>query len=263
MKFRLKSVLLICLFVVASQLTYAQHYFGARVGYGSGSVRLYPPKETGGVMGLYSGGFSWKYYSPERYVGGVGIDVEFMQKGYRDPRPGLYPTLPGDTTTSYYRYINSVQVPFMWQPHVYVLNRKVRIFMNFAITFSYNINSRYEWRSEVEGLLEKGDYEMKLVRDNRFGYGLAGGMGIGYLRNRYEFVAEVRYYYGYSDILKSRNYYKDNFYLRSPLDNLNFSMGIYYRLGKGGILAPMSKGSARKMAERETQTEINLNKDGN
>ena len=56
----------------------------------------------------------------------------------------------------------------------------------------------------------------------------------------------MRYYFGYSDILKNRNRYYDNgldgtenpFYytpIRSPLDNLSISVGVAFRIGRAGF----------------------------
>ena len=59
---------------------------------------------------------------------------------------------------------------------------------------------------------------------------------------------EARYYYGYSDILKNKTKYQGN-PLRSPLDNINLSMAVYYRLSKEGIRSAPSRNVARKMEE--------------
>lgn len=243
---------MICLCTVALTSAHAQHYIGAKVGYGSGSVRIFPPQETGMLWGMYSGGVSWKYYSKEKYVGGVQVDLEFMQKGYKQDMP--YAPMPEDTTTTYHRFVNSVQMPLIWQPHVYLFNRSLRVFLNLGLVFSYNIDSRYEWTSQTDGLIEKGTHDMILVRDNRWGYGLCGGFGMSVLIKRFEIMAEGRYYYGYSDVLKNRNKYADN-PLRSPLDNINVSIGMYYRLGKGGLLSAPSKRAAAKMVAKESETE--------
>ncbi|MFR8224383.1 MAG: hypothetical protein ACLU9X_07325 [Alistipes shahii] len=86
------------------------------------------------------------------------------------------------------------------------------------------------------------------ARDNRWGYGLAGGGGIAFLIRRFELNFRVRYSFGYSDIVRNRNKYYDNnsdgaenpFWatpLRSPLDNLMISVGLNYRFNKQGFEA--------------------------
>lgn len=226
---RLLYIFVLFCTLTISNFASAQHYIGVKGGYGSGSVRFFPYEESSSVWGLYSGGFSWKYYSGEPYVGGIQADLEFMQKGYRVEK--TYDALPDDTTTVYSRWVNSVQLPLIWQPHVELFHQKVRVFMNLGVVFSYNIDSRYEWSNSTNSLLEEGKYDLILVRDNRFGYGLCGGFGLNYVFGKFEFMVEGRYYYGYSDILKNTNKYEDN-PLRSPLDNINISIGLFYRLGR-------------------------------
>ena len=61
-----------------------------------------------------------------------------------------------------------------------------------------------------------------------------------------EFSVRVRYYFGYSDLLRNHNKYAGNSTdgnenpfpqtpHRSPLDNLTFSIGVSYRFNKSGF----------------------------
>lgn len=239
------AMLLTALFV--GQGAVAQHTLGFVAGYGMGSGRFQPSQETKGIWGLYSGGLTWRYYGQQRFVGGFGVDLEFMQQGFsfvmnasqvEDPNQYLY----------YTRRVNSVVLPIVWQPHVYVLRNHVRLYFEAAATFSYNFSSNYENQTAKKaGDADwKGDYRFKLARDNRWGYGLAGGGGVAVLVQRFELNFRVRYYFGFSDIVRNRNKYADNaddgsenpFFaspLRSPLDNLMISVGLNYRFNKSGF----------------------------
>ena len=157
----------------------AQHTLGFTVGYGMGNGRFQPQQEMRAIWGLYSGGLSWRYYGKQRFVGGFGIDLEFQQQGFsfatnasqvEEKKDYLY----------YTRHVNSVVLPIVWQPHFYMLRNHVRIYLEAAATFSYNISSTYEnEQARANGSAGwKGDYPFKLARDNRWGYGLAGGGGI-------------------------------------------------------------------------------------
>ena len=225
----------------------AQHTVGAWGGYGMGTCRFYPSQETRGLWGMYNGGVSWRYYTSQRFVGGFGLDLEFMQKGFSYvPYPSRYEF---EEDYEYYtRRVNSVALPIGWQPHFYAFNHHLRIFVEAAATFSYNLSSTYvndyaKGRGETD---YKGDYHFKLVRDNRWGYGLAGGGGFALLFGQVEIGVRARYYFGYSDILRNRNRYYDNgldgtenpFYytpIRSPLDNLSISVGVGFRIGRAGF----------------------------
>ncbi|MBR3846700.1 MAG: outer membrane beta-barrel protein [Alistipes sp.] len=222
----------------------AQHTIGFNVGGGMASGRFEPTQETKPIWGILTGGFSWRYYTSQRVVGAVGADLEFMQRGFSiatnvnrvdDPKDYLY----------YTRNVNSLVLPLVWQPHTYMLKRRIRLYAEAGVTFSYNISSTYEMEKIVDGVkqTEKHDYHFSTVRDNRWGHGLVGGGGVAVLLGQYELNARVRYYFGYADILKNRNKHYDTIEgftltpLRSPLDNLTITIGMNYRFGKEGFEA--------------------------
>lgn len=225
----------------------AQHTLGFTVGYGMSSGRFEPQQQMRGIWGQYSGGISWRYYGTQRIIGGFGIDLEFLQQGFSFATNASQVDEPADYLY-YTRKVNSVVLPIVWQPHVYLLRHRVRLYLEAAATFSYNISSSWEneYLAGDEVQVTKGDYSFKLARDNRWGYGLAGGAGIAVLIRRFELNLRARYYFGYSDIVRNRNKYADNaidgpenpFYatpLRSPLDNLTISVGLSYRFNKEGF----------------------------
>lgn len=236
----------VLVFTLGSSLAYAQHYIGVRGGWGGGNVRFAPKQETAMQWGLYSGGLSYKFFSDIKYVGAIQLDLQYIGKGYvtREQR---------DSDTSYHRTINSFEMPFMWQPHFYFFQRRARFFLNLGVQFSYNMNSRQWYESKQHGVYDEQKYPMKLVRDVRFGYGLCGGAGISVLAGRWDITLEARYNFGYSDILRSKIKYELNPCTQSPLDNLNFSMAIYYRLGKEGLRSAPSKRMAVRLEEAEAR----------
>lgn len=244
---RIKTATLFLLLAFAARGAVAQHTLGVVAGYGMGSSRLDPKQEMKGIWGMYSGGVSWRYYGPQRFVGGFGIDLEFLQQGFSFAPNAS--TIEDEKDYRFYtRRLNSVVLPIVWQPHVYMFRHHVRLYLEAAATFSYNFSSTYE--NEVAHDLGEADWEgkyrFKTARDNRWGYGLAGGAGIAVLIKQIELNLRVRYYFGYSDIVRARTKYADNstdgpenpFWatpLRSPLDNLNISIGVSYRFNKKGF----------------------------
>lgn len=121
----------------------AQHTLGFVVGYGMSSARFQPTQETRGVWGMYSAGLTWRHYGKQRFVGGFGADLEFLQQGFsfalnasqvEDKKDYRY----------YTRRVNSVVLPIVWQPHAYLFKHRVRLYLEAAATFSYNISSTYE-----------------------------------------------------------------------------------------------------------------------
>lgn len=230
----------------------AQHTLGVTGGYGFGSARFYPDQETRSVWGCYTAGVSWRYYGPQRFVGGFGLDLEFLQRGFSMATNATGNVKPEDYKW-YTRRVNSLMLPIVWQPHIYLFKNRMRVYLEAAAYFSYNISSTFvnEEKRPAENSSDpsvhwRGEYGFKLARDNRWGYGLAGGGGIAVLVKQLEFSVRVRYYFGYSDLLRNHNKYAGNttdgyenpFYTtpqRSPLDNLTFSIGVSYRFNKSGF----------------------------
>ena len=149
-------------------------------------------------------------------------------------------------------------MPLVSHPHFYLYKNRMRVYLEAAVTFSYNFASTFENKEpytfgSLSGQGHKvieGKYTMRPERDNRFCYGLAGGGGIDFLFGQMEYGVRARYDFGYSDILKNRNKYYDNaldqklypaenpfWYspLRSPLDNLTISLRVGFRFNKKGF----------------------------
>lgn len=229
----------------------AQHTLTLTGGTGASYARFYPAEETKWMWGCENFGIAWRYYSEKpRFVGAVGIDLEYIERGFN----------MGYTYTSewvgegnekkeirhyqfYNRKINTIMLPLVWQPHFYLVKNRLRVFIEAALVLSYNINSNYSYENNR---YPAGKYEWKVPRDNRFGYGLMGGAGFAVLFGQVEVGFKARYNFGYSDILKNRNKYYSNstdgrenpFYyspLRSPIDNLSFSLTVGWRFNKRGF----------------------------
>lgn len=242
-----KYLFLLLFALLASQGLRAQHTLGFVAGYGMSNARFEPTEETKGIWGSYSGGLTWRYYGAQRVVGGFGIDLEFMQQGFSfAPNSSL---VDEEKDYLYYtRHINSIMMPIVWQPHFYMLRHRIRVYLEAAATFSYQLSSTYDnqYAKSKDATDWKGDYHYKLARDSRWGYGLAGGGGIAVLIRQFELNFRVRYYFGFSDVVRNNNKYADNGLdgsenpfrsspMRSPLDNLNISVGLSYRFNKEGF----------------------------
>ena len=242
------TLLAAALFTTAS----AQHTVGLLGGAGYATARLYPKQEMKPIIGGTNFGLSWRYYSLPRFVGAVGLDLELMQRGFSYGYD--YTSTMDDNGIEerhykfYTRTMNTIMLPIVWQPHVYAANNRLRIFIEAAFVLSFNVSSDYSYQDDR---YPAGKYEWKVPRDNRFGYGLLGGVGFAVLINQLEIGFKARYNFGYSDILKNRNKYYSNstdlvngeigpnpFYytpLRSPVDNLTFSITLGWRFNKRGF----------------------------
>lgn len=253
------SAVIFAQLILCTSKAEAQHVVAVTTGYGMATSRLYPAQETRPIWGTWQAGVSWRYYSLPRFVGGFGIDLDWMQRGFSyAPYASIY---EDKKDYKYYRRnVNTIMMPIVWQPHFYLFKNTLRVYLEAAVTFSYNFASSFENREPYtfgslagQGLdVVCGKYNMRRERDNRFGFGLAGGGGFDILIKQLEIGVRARYDFGYSDILRNRNKYYDNkldqqqypaenpfWYtpLRSPLDNLTISLRIGWRFNKDGFAA--------------------------
>ena len=240
------AITLLAMFTSTERVA-AQHTLTLVGGTGSTYARLYPAEETKWLWNAESFGVAWRYYSDKpRFVGAVGVDLEYMERGYTYgyAYTSHYVDEKEVRTYQFYeRNINSLMLPIVWQPHFYLVNNRLRLFVEAAFVLSFNISSNYSYENDR---FPAGKYEWKVPRDNRFGYGLSGGAGFAVLIKQLEIGFKARYNFGYSDILKNRNKYYSNttdgrenpFYytpLRSPVDNLTFSLTLGWRFNKRGF----------------------------
>ena len=261
MKKFLRYTLLALILSVAS-VARAQHTFTLTGGAGASTARFYPKYEMKTLIGDKNFGLSWRYYSLPRFVGAVGVDLEFMQRGFSYGYS--YSATTNDKGEEirdynfYTRHLNSIMLPIVWQPHVYLAKNHVRLYLEAALTFSYNFGGSYEY--DDTGLT--GRYDWRLERDNRWNYGLAGGGGFALLFGRYELGVRARYYFGYADLMRNMNKYFDNATdgaenpfrstpLRSPLDNINLSITLGYRFNKEGFTEWFYKPPKRDRSDKE------------
>lgn len=204
----------------------AQHYIGIKGGMGGGTIRMNPTEEQNTMWGLPTFSVAYKYLGGDPFFGGIEIDLNYSQKGYI--------TLPRlDSDTSYQRTVNSIEIPFMWHPHVNMAHNKMRVFLNAGPYVAYNLSSYEKTVSQERGVLEEGEYEWDALRDNRLEYGLMFGGGFNVkITSALDLQAEFRYTMGFSDLLKNTTKYSDNPY-ESPLTVMSVLIGINYRLWNG------------------------------
>ena len=237
----------VLLTLMGTERASAQHTLTLTGGSGLSTARFYPAEETKWVWGMETVGLSWRFYSDKpRFVGAVGVDLEYLERGF-SVGYAYTSSFVDDKEVRTYKYytrnVNSLMLPIVWQPHVYAAKNRIRIFLEAAFVLSFNISSDYSYQDDR---YPAGKYEWKVPRDNRFGYGLSGGAGFALLFGQVEVGFKAKYNFGYSDILKNRNKYYSNttdgrenpFYyspLRSPMDNINAMITVGWRFNKRGF----------------------------
>lgn len=202
----------------------AQGYLGIKGGMSGASARFNPSEFTTSYWGLPTYGVFYQYIGGDKFFGGIEIDLNYSQKGY-----AVMPRMDSDTVSR--RTINSIDLPFLWHPTVDIVKDKFRLFFNAGPYLGYHLSSTYETSSKQQGVMESYDWEWNPARDNRWEYGLMGGGGIEVaLASRLWVMAEFRYSWGFSDILKNPNKYDGNPF-ESPLSLMSVELGLSYRVG--------------------------------
>ena len=262
MRYITKIFTLVAALLMLGQSAQAQHTVGVFGGTASATARFFPKQEMKSIWGLGNFGASWRYYSLPRFVGAVGADLELLQRGFSygyTYRTFLDEKGNEQREYSYYtRQLNSLMMPLVWQPHFYMINNHLRVYLEAALTFSYNFGGDYSYSDKELS----GKYDWRIERDNRWNYGLAGGGGIALLLGRYEVGFRARYYFGYADLLRNRNKYYDNATdgaenpfsytpLKSPIDNLTFNITLAYRFNPDGFLEWTAKPTRQRGQKRE------------
>ena len=209
------------------------HIFGIRGGYGTGTIRREPAKETVSVWDLLNFGISYKIDIPaQKYVGCIEIDLQYMQKGF------AYAIMfEGDEV--YSRRYSVIELPILWQPYL-PLGRKgrpteSRFFLNAGPYLAYALESTERIYNRTTGeTIKEGPYTYDPLRDNRVEYGVVVGAGLVVGAGRLGIAVDFRYNIMLSDVLKGVHNYDGNPF-RSPVDGMNLSLGLQYRFIKGKI----------------------------
>lgn len=203
-----------------------EHYLGIRGGYGIGSVRMEPTRQSINKSGLLNFGLSYKFDAIEqKYVGCIEVNLSYMQKGFQ------YETY-SESGIIYSRTYNVVELPILWQPYLPLSSKNSanRFFINAGPYISYALDSKertYEQDGDVT--ITEGKYFYNGARDNRFEYGIVVGGGIQVAIKRVTIAVDFRYNIMLSDVMKSVTKYPSNPF-RSPVDHMNISFAIGYKL---------------------------------
>lgn len=200
------------------------HYLGIRGGYGLGSIRFEPNRQTEYKLGLIIGGISYKFDIPkQKYVGCIEANLNWSQKGYLVHK--YY-----DSDEVYERKYNTIELPILWQPYLPLSKGGSRFYLSAGPYVSYAFNSTYREYNKATGeTYSQGNYEYDPTRDNRWGYGVTVGGGLLFAIKRFSISAEFRYNIGLSDIFKSVTKYEGNPF-RSPTDQMAITLGVNYKI---------------------------------
>ena len=225
------------------------------VEYGASVSRMqFNPSKTQGnlfvpqTMGVYLIKYGKLFDGSPNF--GLKTGVRYSHEGYmfkENKETGITPTLEGAEKA----IIKFVEVPFMAHFHSDGLHFKVMV--DLGIYAGYRLS--------IERI---GDYVPEEIRndfrewDNRYDYGITGGLGFGFVFDPFEFHVNASVRYGWGSLYHP-DYFSPDFYrFAYPLDGM-LTAGLYFHLTKR---SGKSKGQLRKEAYEQvfnpkTDGEIN------
>lgn len=200
----LVAIALVCLGSAMPQLAHAQvgeHRRDLAIGFNGGvnlsSVGFTPTIKQGMLMGA-TGGLTLRY-TCEKYfstIAALQIELNYSQQGWEEE-------IEDGSNNTFSRVINYVQIPFMAHLGWGKEHRGLQFFLNAGPQFSFYLSDEetyggdtWDTSNRPNNVTEQYGKEI----ENKFDYGIAGGLGIDLATSIGHFILEGRYYYGFGNL---------------------------------------------------------------
>lgn len=180
---------LFILLVFIPTLSWAQFYFGVKAGYSPLSTVSFKPdlKATPFYGNKPDFGLVAKYFDQKWF--GLQGEVNFNQRGYNVPYNETYTQ----------RQVNSyVEMPFFTQFRFNIASLQFHVQAGFYVAYLLNAKQGVD----TTGTMVLKPYNLDMLRDNRFDYGLVGGGGFSKEFKWGVIQLDIRILYGYGDLYK-------------------------------------------------------------
>lgn len=210
--------LFIILLILTPIFALGQTMVGARGAWGLSGVYIAPTQYQKPIYGNFEAGLMLKHYNL-KYIGFQG-ELNIVERGYRKPV----------NEWAFYKRENTyIELPIFLQGKVQY--RASYLILNAGCYAAYLIDSQEG--DNLSGAYVMNDYDFSIVRDNRFDYGLLGGLGLGYDIKNITLQVEARVLYGFGDIY---DHSFDGNPTQSPFFSQSISFGVLYNFSyKKGI----------------------------
>lgn len=147
-----------------------------------------------------NGGLSIRYTSEKYFkmICAAQLEVNFSQRGWDED-------FDDETKNGYSRTLNYIEIPFFAHLAFGKEPRGVQFFINLGPQIGFLIGDsedyKGEWAIESRPSTIQPIYGKEI--QNKFEYGIAGGLGLELKTKAGNFFIEGRYYYGLSDIFSN------------------------------------------------------------
>lgn len=224
---RLLTVILVCIFI--SQPVSAQTHYKARISAGvRGGVTLArqdlsPSVPQKFVMGS-TGAVTFRY--TEEKLFGLVAELGWAQRGWQEDFE--------ESPLRYSRRFTYITLPVMTQ--IIFGARRAKCFINLGPEFSYMIGESISSNFDYNDLSSVTDWperqrmteQLGMKVQNRFDYGITGGIGVEfYVQPRHSVTLEGRYYFGLGNIFKAT---KADTFSASRCTSIEICLGYNFRL---------------------------------
>lgn len=180
-------------------------YIGASGGVTSSQVLFNPTVKQNFLNGA-NAGFSLRYIA-EKNVG-VQTEINFSQRGW------------SEIDSNFSKQLNYIELPFL--THIYFGN-KLQCIINLGPKISYLLSEKVLSNS----LTLNTEVQQKTNIQNRFDYGLCGGIGVQLKAHQSIYYLDMRLNYGLSDIFSND---KRDYFDASNNFNISVNVGYYFKL---------------------------------
>ncbi len=184
----MKRILLLCIILINSALLYSQIHIGLRGGVNGSKMYFLPIKTQTYTTGI-QGGLVCTYFAQPHL--GTQLEINYITKGWK-----LL-----DSSDYYKRTVSCIEIPFL--SRFEIGNRTVKLVINAGIYSSYALSSDTE--TKLDGVVTSVKYQFSDSLDNRWEYGVAGGVGLRADFQHFSVLLETRYSQGLRNVFKEIN----------------------------------------------------------
>ena len=173
-----------------------------------------------------NGGLTLRYTSEKYFkmICAAQLEVNFAQRGWEED-------FDDKSGNSYKRTLNYVEVPFFAHLAFGKEPRGLQFFINLGPQVGFFLSEEEEyigsWSIDSRPGSSQPIYGKEV--ENKFEYGIAGGLGLELKTKIGNFILEGRYYYGLSDIYNNS---KTDDYGRSANNTISARLGYSFPLFK-------------------------------
>lgn len=211
-KLTISTALLAMLFgiTVPARAQFSQERNSLAVGVNGGinfsNVSFSPSIKQNSLQGI-NGGITARYICEKYFamICGVQLELNLSQRGWDEK-------IEDGTGNTYSRTLNYLEIPFLAHVAFGAEGHGVRFFINAGPQVGFFISDKEEmgggeWNTDYRpnGVV----YQYGKAVENKFDYGITGGLGLEVRTGIGSFLVEGRYYYGLSDIYGNSK--KDDF----------------------------------------------------